>query len=424
MQRMVSDLSIGDLFETRRLSSLSDFDAKVVLDLYMPLVGAKAISFYFYLYQNEPETITNHEKMLRNTSFTLGEVVAMLSALEAVALIKTFLGESEKFRLFDYCLYAPLSPRAFFGDPLFAGTLESYIGKDDCKKLAKKYSFSNPPENFKNVSMDFLTYFSPDVSDSKYAQSVLNSGGKKAGKASISFDFTGFLNALKENDSRYEPTTFSREEISYIERVSALYGYSAETLASFANSAFLPAKPIGKRLDKKSFLSLCQENARFDYLKMENKNRRKNPIHGDTSIARMIRKMQNTTPIEFLSFLQKGNMPAPSDITLVQELTLDIGLNNEVTNALLFYVLSTQNNTLPRAYTEKVGASLVREGLETALDTMNYFTKTNKAKTRRPIQNQPCNIEKKPITNDTNISISSSTKEESFDDLFAEIEKK
>ena len=160
MQRMVSDLSIGDLFETRRLSSLSDFDAKVVLDLYMPLVGAKAISFYFYLYQNEPETITNHEKMLRNTSFTLGEVVAMLSALEAVALIKTFLGESEKFRLFDYCLYAPLSPRAFFGDPLFAGTLESYIGKDDCKKLAKKYSFSNPPENFKNVSMDFLTYFS------------------------------------------------------------------------------------------------------------------------------------------------------------------------------------------------------------------------------------------------------------------------
>ncbi len=424
MKLMVSDLSIGDLFETKRLSPLSDFDEKVVVDLYMPLVGAKAVSLYLYLYQNEPEAIANHEKLLRNTSFSLGEVVAMLNALEAVALIKTFLGESEKFRLFDYCLYAPLSPRAFFADPLYAGTLEKYIGKDDCKKLAKKYSFSKEPENFKNVSMDFVSYFSPDVDDSKYAQSVLTSGGKKAGKASISFDFTGFLNALKEIDSRYEPNTFSREEISYIERVSALYGYSTETLAGFANDAFLLTKPYGKRLDKKSFLSMCQENVRFDYLRMENKERRKNPIHGDTSIARMVRKMQNTTPIEFLSFLQKGNKPASSDISLVQELTLDIGLNNEVTNALLFYVLSTQNNTLPRAYTEKVGASLVREGLETALDTMNFFTKTNKTKTRKTITIQQSNIDKKPLTKDTNISISSSSKEETFDDLFAEIEKK
>lgn len=421
---MINDLSINDLFETRRLSPLSDFDAKVVMDLYMPLVGAKAVSLYFALYQNDPETILNHEKILQKTGFSVGEMVNMLNALEAVALVVTYLGDSKSFRLFDYCLFAPLTPKKFFADPLFAGTFQKYVGKEEAEKLAKKYSYSSSPNNFKNVSMTFMKYFSPDLNDGKYVESVLSSGGKTSGKTNVSFDFSKFLSLLQEIDNRYVSSMFSPEEINYIGRVNGLYGYSVETLASFVNSTFRFTGEYGKRLNKQAFLSLCEDNIRFDYLKIENKERRNNKISGDTSVARVLRQMQNISPIEFLTRMQKGNKLAPSDISLIEELTLDIGLNSEVTNALLFYVLSTQKNKLPKAYTLKVGASLVREGLETALDTWNYFAdlgeKNNKG--RNALTATKATIS--PGAKETENDVDSSDSEESIDDIFASVEKR
>ncbi len=421
---MVNDLAINDLYEIKKLSPLSDFDRKVVLDLYMPLVGAKAVALYFTFFEEKSGMISNHEKLLRNTGFSVGEMVGALNALEAVSLVATYLGASDSFRLFSYCLYAPHSPRSFFGDPLFAGTLEKYIGEADAKKLAKRYSFDEKPKDFKNVSMDFVRYFSPDLNDGKYVQSILTSGGKKTGSAKLNFDFNGFIKALQAIDNRYNSWTFSQQEVNYIERVQGLYGYSVETLADFVNSAFDGTANFGNRLNRDSLLASCKENARFDYLKIASNEEKKAkvPVHGDSGLARMIRNMQRMSPIEFLSSFQKGNKPASSDMSLIQELTLDMGLNNEVTNALLFYVLSLKNNTLPKAYTEKIAASLVREGLETAIDTMNYFTKTRKRKDSS-FSKIPLQEEKKKITNDTDNSSNEPKEDISFDEIFAGIKK-
>ena len=53
-------------------------------------------------------------------------------------------------------------------------------------------------------------------------------------------------------------------------------------------------------------------------------------------------------------------------------------LTNGVINVLVEQTLSTNNNVLSRAYIEKVAASLVREGITTALDAMNYLRDINK----------------------------------------------
>ncbi len=376
---MKSDLAMNDLCEVRKLSPLSDFDRRVAIDLYMPLVGAKAIALYFALFEREGDNYLTHEKILRDTSFSIGEFVSSANALEATGLLATYLGKTPTCRLFSYCLYAPLSPMDFFSDPLFAGTLNKYIGEIDAKKLAKKYSFDEKPEGYTNVSMDFLKYFAPDLNDERYIKSVLCSGGKQTRKIKTDFSFTAFLKALQEIDNRYTTWSFSQDEVNYIAKVQALYGYSEETLADFANSSFISSSPINKRLDKKNLLRLCKENARFDYLKVASKEskRIKTPVHGDNGFARVIRSMQSLRPIEFLSSLQKGQKLAPSDASLLEELTLDMGLNEEVCNCLIFYVLSTKNNTLPKAYTEKIAASLVTENIETAVDAMNYFSKTS-----------------------------------------------
>ncbi len=421
---MVNDLAINDLYEVKKLSPLSDFDRKVVLDLYMPLVGAKAIALYFAFFEEKSGMATNHEKLLRNTGLSVGEVVSALNALEAVSLVSTYLGASDSFRLFSYCLYAPHSPRSFFKDPLFAGTLSKYIGEEDAKKLAKRYTFDEKPKDFKDVSMTFVRYFSPDLNDGKYVQSILASGGKKTGTSQLNFDFNGFIKALQVIDNRYKSTSFSQQEINYIERVQGLYGYSIDTLADFVNSSFDEKADFGNRLKRDSLLAVCKENARFDYLKLasEEEKKIKVSVQGDSGLARMIRKMQRMSPIEFLSSFQKGNKPAPSDMSLIEELTLDMGLNSEVTNALLFYVLSLKNNALPKAYTEKIAASLVREGIETAIDAMNYFTKT-RCKKQSSSNKSPLQETKKKLTNDTNNSGVEEKDDVSFDDIFAGIKK-
>lgn len=374
------DLSIKDLFETRKISPLSDYDHVVTIDLYMPLVGGKAIGLYFALYQNEENKITNHENILINTQYSVGEMVQCLNSLEAVGLVRTYLGEVNNCRLFAYCLYAPKNPSEFFADPLFAGTIEKYIGKEKCKLLADKYLNSTLPEKFKPISMSFLRYFSPDLNDDNYVKSVLSSGGKTSLNVDVAFPLDEFIKALSNIDNSFTLNSFSSSEINYISRVNALYGYNVDSLAAFVISSFDIRKEFGKRLDQKIFLKKCQDNINFSYLKVDNNVNKKNVIHGDSSVASLLRKMKSVTPIEFITRLQKGNKPAESDIKLIQTLTLDMGLNNEVTNALLFYVLSTHNNTLPKTYVEKIGASLVREGIVTAIDAWNYFNKTTKAK--------------------------------------------
>ncbi len=426
---MVNDLAISDLYEARKLSPLSDFDYKVVIDLYMPLVGAKSIALYFALYEIDNEHLSTHEKLLRNTGYSIGEVVSCLNALEATGLVATYLGETPKCRIISYCLYAPISPCSFFSDPLFAGTLSKYIGEEDAKKLAKKYSDDEKPEGYKPVSMDFLKYFAPDLNDERYIKSVLVSGGKKSGEIATSFDFKAFLSALTSIDNRYNAWTFSQSEINYISRVQALYGYSEETLADFVNSSFLMNEPVNKRLDKKKLLTLAKDNVRFDYLKVASKEKQvKTPTKGDTGFARTLRLMEKERPIEFLSRLQKGGKIASSDASLLEELTLEMGLNNEVTNALIFYVLCQKNNTLPKAYTEKIAASLVRENVETALDAMNYFSKTSgKKKNSQPVETKKGEIAE-TSDNSTKKELSNDNKKPeddvSFDEIFARVRKK
>ena len=59
----------------------------------------------------------------------------------------------------------------------------------------------------------------------------------------------------------------------------------------------------------------------------------------------------------------------------------DDELENELTgviNALVDYILETNNNILARNLIEKIGATLVRENIETAFDALNYLSGFNK----------------------------------------------
>ena len=331
--------------------------------------------------------------------------------------------------MLTYYLYAPQSPKDFFGDPLFSGTLEEYIGKKECEDLAKKYTYAAKPvkEDGENISTNFVEHFGIDLNNPRYLSSVLNSGGKESASLKTSFLFNSFMEKLKSIDERYETKLFSKEEITFISSLQGLYGYSEETLADFTNQCFSFKQKLGQKVDLEALRKMCQENAHLSYLKMDDSSieRKTNLslVKGDSSIAKSLRSMQKMTPPEFLTRLQKGNRPAQSDLRLLEDLR-EMGLNGEVTNALVLYVLTKNNFSLSRAYTEKVAASLVRADIKTSQDAWNFFNKgSSKKRVSKVEQKYVDKTKENDLSKDTSISSKSSKddEEESLEDIFAAV---
>jgi hypothetical protein len=70
-------------------------------------------------------------------------------------------------------------------------------------------------------------------------------------------------------------------------------------------------------------------------------------VHDDSALARVIRMMDSSSPVEFLSKLQKGNKPAPSDLAAFGGTHgRDGAYPPRFCNALVFYVITTKDGQL------------------------------------------------------------------------------
>lgn len=370
---MKSDLKSVDLYETHHLSPITDYDYGVLVDLYMPLVGASAIGAYLRLLSCADSLVESHEAVLKRSLLSIGEWVRALLALEAVGLVETRLSSTEKFRLFSYYLYAPKSPRVYFSDPLFATTLLKSLGTEETSSLAKKYANPTLPNSGEDVSETFEGFFSSSLSPSSMVR--LESGGKLSRSPKTLFSLPLFLSALKEKDDRAAGSTYSDKELLFISHLSSLYGYSEEAMADFAYECSDLSLPVGERLNGKKLEKECLDNVSFTYLKTKAGKPLK--VEGDSSFANLIRAMEKESPVSFLTHLQKGHKIASGDASLLEELTGPMGLPYNVANALIFYTLTKKNNTLPRAFITKVAASLVREGVTNSLDAINYLNRSS-----------------------------------------------
>jgi replication initiation and membrane attachment protein len=375
----MKEVSPSDIFEVRPLSLLGGLDQNYLVDLYEPLIGAMGFSLYETLVSYANGELYRHDDAFMHTGLTNGQWQDTLSALEAVGLVRTYRQAGDKFVMFVYCLYAPKTPGEFFDNALFAGTLLKYVGKDQYERLAKKYSVQSSPKDFEDVSETFSAYFNPDFSDPSYASSIRIAGTRLSGREKTIFDRNVFLSALHAIDNRYNSLAFGKEEFLKIERLSTLYSYDESTMADFVNDHYSFSRSLGNRLDYRSLASDCADGVHLSYLH-PTAPKKETKVEGDGSFSKVIKEMENLTPVQFLCLLQKGNKPAKADLDLLTELTVEMGLAPSVCNALVFYILTKNDNVLSRKLTEKVAASLVREGVENALDAMNYFTKTGKGK--------------------------------------------
>jgi replication initiation and membrane attachment protein len=376
----MKNVGLDDFYEVRVMGLVSDIDRQSLIDLYEPLIGARALAVYLTLLEDPTKAdhglTSTHDKLLAKTLLSPGEFYKAVEALEATGLMKTYYKEGNGLHYFIYCLYSPKDPKEFFDDVLFVGTLKKYLGKEAVDALVQKYQTAKAVEGFEEVSQSFVTFFNPDFDDPIYQGKNLTyaASGHQSARVKTAFNYNDFLKALL--GEQIAEKDLSKAEIIQAERLASLYSLDATTMGQIVSDHYVRSATFGKRCDFHAIEAACRDSLKFPYLH-QSPTTLKSAVSSDTNLAKKIQMMDQMAPADWLAILQNGHKPASSDLKIIQSLSFDLGLPNPVINALVDFVLQKNDNVLSKAYIEKVGGALAREGVKTALDAMDYLKKIN-----------------------------------------------
>ena len=373
---MVDYVSKNDYYEIRVASLITNLDRDSLLELYQPIIGAKAASLYLTLstQKKSPDggSIFNTNQLLRSMQLTSAEFIEARHYLEAVGLIRTYEASQEDVRCYIYVIYSPKSPKAFFEDVLFSGLLIQSVGEKEAKKLANKWKVNlNIPEEYHEVSASFVDVYKLNYDDPSFRKdfggSIL---GRDHGRAQLTFSYDLFFSYIKSSSS-IDIEVFKKKDMKEIARLATLFGIDEKWMASIIIDEYIPDNLI--HFDFENIKRDCESLIRYSLLQPK----RHPNISSDTLIAEKIALFNAYSPVKYLTLKQNGTKPIISDLNIVNSLSENFGFSNGVINVIVDYVLERNNNVLSKNYVEKIAASVAREGVNTTVDAMNFLKRSS-----------------------------------------------
>ena len=161
---MEKGLLPADTYIVVNKTILNDFDRKLLIPLYQPIVGYAAISFYFTLwsYLDKSELLSpewTHHHLMTNMGISLSEIVEARRKLEAIGLLKTFL-RKDHINTYLYELYSPISAKEFFNNPILSTALYTTIGKLEFDKTVEYFKVPRLNiSNYEEITSSFNDIF-------------------------------------------------------------------------------------------------------------------------------------------------------------------------------------------------------------------------------------------------------------------------
>ena len=418
-------LSENDMFEVKITSLLADYDRETITNLYQPIIGYTALAIYFSFWSESRIqkllSYSSHEQFLARMKLTPGAFIEGRKLLEAVGLVKTRLETIRDVKIYHYELLAPKTPKGFFNDTLLYGLLIQSLGEAEAERIKRVYEIHNQELVGEDISSSFNDIFHPDFEDAAFMKASLNSDNTKdrnKSKIVTEFNYEKFFDYVNHN-SQISETAFTKKEMKEIERLSTLYGITEEVAGHVVINCYSPENEQGKRVDLKQFNEDLMNEVRFSSTSRKSSKYNNNKVMGEEGLAAKIKFFEVTNPKDVLRVLQNGTKPAKADLNILYSLSQDYNLPNPVINVVIDFVLTMNNNVLSTYSAEKVAASLSREGVQTAVDAMEYlknnYVKENKTKANKKSTTKVVS-EKSEEVNNNDIS------DEEFEELMKKFE--
>lgn len=383
-------------------SVITEIDKKILVDLYQPIIGNRAVSFYLTLLNDlEKNSVVSgeftHHHLLSVMQMSLEDIVKSREKLEGVGLLKTFVKKGPVSN-YVYMLYGPLGANEFLNHPILNMVLYNNVGKNEYKKIVDSYKMPRIVlKDYEDISCKFDEVFTsvPVSSFFNNEDLVMKNKGEILFKNAIDFELL-----ISGIDTKViSEKAFNKDVRNLINNLSFLYNLDVLTMQNLIKACINEKGMIDKEVLRKS--------AR-NYYQFENSGNLPTLIHysqpehlkspnGDVSKrGKMIYTFENTNPYQFLKSKYKNGKVVTRDLQIVENLLLDLKLSPGVVNVLLDYVLRVNNKKLNKSYIETIASHWKRLGIETVPEAMNACIKEHKkVNSKKSVANSKKRIEEK-----------------------------
>lgn len=378
-----------DFIQIRLESIVSSQDLEFLTEFYGPLIGLESLGLFLTLKQYEgllDQEPVSLESWL-STIQTSPQVFQQARVhLEAVGLLRTYQEKFQDTQLYTLSLFGPKNPLDFFGDPLLKGMLLQRIGQMGLKRLETKYRATPSPAGQQEISASFGEVFHPDLNHPAF---VLSTSPQLKGKSLATirkpFDRIQFEEQL-HHEFNLDVKKLHEEDLNQAVTIATLMGLDELAMANLFGT-YLDAN---FRLNLIGLENAARHEKRLPFVKSRQKQ--KFQFQETSSHAILLNQLEMMAPVEYLVELQKGAEISQADFNLLKRLQENYHLENAAINALVYFVLKTQNNMLVAKYVEKLAAQLSRESqkLVHASDVLDYFYRITQPKpTTKPTPIKP-----------------------------------
>lgn len=355
---------------------LTDYDRKLLITLYQPIVGYQAISFYFTLwsYLDKSEILScewTHHHLMTNMGISLSEITDARKKLEAIGLLKT-LFKKDHMNTYLYELYSPLSAKEFFSNPILSTSLLSTIGKLEFDKTVEYFKVPRLNlSSYEDITVNFNDVFTTCAFSFSMNQDNLRSKNKRTMNIVPKFELSTVLEMISEELLNKRSITKDTKELIY--KLSFIYDFNEDMLVEIIRNSISERHTIDKELLRMN----CRKFYQFDHHgKLPNLIYRTQPEYlrkpvGDTSNrAKIIYTFETTSPYDFLASKYKDAPPSKRDLNILEYLCIDFNLNPGVVNVLIDYVLKINNNKLNKNFIETIASQWKKSHIETVEEAM------------------------------------------------------
>ena len=384
-----------DRYIVRSNGLLQQFDRKLLTMLYQPLLGFRGHSLYMTLWSELDQDRlwggeSTHHGIMTTMQCNLKDIHQERIKLEGIGLLKTWVKEEDQIRTFIYELQPPLSPEAFFSEPMLTIYLYNRLGKNKYASVKKYFSDKAiPMENFQEVTRSFSDVFQSVQSENMaYAANEemmeelpLPEGeewldrkpGNEPKVGQEIFDFDLFFAGLSEVVIPKKSITSKVKEA--IIKLSFIYTIDPISMRDLMMNVI--------DVEEKVDLEKLRKGAR-DWYQLEYQDtlpglvEKTQPLNlkqfsdrkPATKDEQLIQQLENVSPKQMLTDLSGGSEPSASDLRIVEDVMFKQQLTPGVVNVLLYYVLLKTDMKLNRKYVEKIASHWARKQVKTVGEAM------------------------------------------------------
>ncbi|MCM3323131.1 replication initiation and membrane attachment family protein [Cytobacillus kochii] len=369
---------------------LHDYDRKILVFLYQPLIGTIAYSLYMTLWMEVEEnriwssSSRNHHGLMSMMDLSLKEIYEARKKLEGIGLLKVYVKEGEN-REFIYQLQPPLSPSTFFLDGMLNIFLYKKIGKTQYTRLKRFFSdeeYSNLPLDYKDVTTAFHEVYTSGHQLAKEYNDDLSVSPKgewvdrmEANKIQIpwqTFNFSLLEAGLSESLVPRKALTQTVKDA--ISNLAFLYDIDVMEMKNIIISAMNEDDEVEMDELRKSARDWYQMNHRDELPSLITQTQ---PVHSlsitekpKSKEEELIQYFDTTSPIQFLKDLSGGAEPSKAELKILEDVMFHQKLPPGVMNVLIDYVMRKTDKKLTKAYVETIASHWARKSIQTTANAM------------------------------------------------------